>query len=147
MDVVKSFRADIKELDNVLAFVKEEISSYVSNKILFKINIAIEELFVNIANYAYEKNEENDDNNLVDISINVDLENKNIVITFVDSGAKFNPISKEDPCIDLPAEERKVGGLGIYIVKKTVDKIDYKYIDNKNVLTIEKSYEKGEEKK
>ena len=144
MDVVKSFKADIKELDNVLAFVKEEISSYVSNKLLFKINIAIEELFVNIANYAYEKD---NDNNLVDISINVDLENKNIVITFVDSGAKFNPITKEDPCIDLPAEERKVGGLGIYIVKKTVDKIDYKYIDNKNVLTIEKSYEKGEEKK
>ncbi len=144
MDVVKSFRADIKELDNVLAFVKEEISSYVSNKLLFKINIAIEELFVNIANYAYEKD---NDNNLVDISINVDLENKNIIITFVDGGTKFNPISKEDPCINLPAEERKVGGLGIYIVKKTVDKIDYKYIDNKNVLTIEKSYEKGEEKK
>ena len=144
MDVVKSFRADIKELDNVLAFVKEEISSYVSNKLLFKINIAIEELFVNIANYAYEKD---NDNNLVDISINVDLENKNIIITFVDCGTKFNPISKEDPCINLPAEERKVGGLGIYIVKKTVDKIDYKYIDNKNVLTIEKSYEKGEEKK
>ena len=132
----KKFNASIDELDNVLKFIDNEIKDINDNKLLTKFNLVVEEIFVNIVSYAYE---DNSTNNTVTISIK-DNDDKTI-ITFVDSGKHFNPLIKDDPDISLSADERPVGGLGIYLVKKMMDNVEYEYKDNKNILTIEKRHD------
>ena len=132
----KNFNASIDELDNVLKFINDEIKDIKDSKLLTKFNLVVEEIFVNIVSYAYP---DNDTNNNVTISIN-DNDDKTI-ITFIDSGKYFNPLIKDDPDISLSADERQVGGLGIYLVKKMMDNVEYEYKDNKNILTIEKRHD------
>ena len=132
----KKFNASIDELDNVLNFIDNEIKDINDNKLLTKFNLVVEEIFVNIVSYAYE---DNSNNNTVTISIK-DNDDKTI-ITFIDSGKHFNPLIKDDPDISLSADERPVGGLGIYLVKKMMDNVEYEYKDNKNILTIEKRHD------
>ena len=132
----KKFNASMDELDNVLKFIDNEIKDINDNKLLTKFNLVVEEIFVNIVSYAYE---DNSNNNTVTISIK-DNDDKTI-ITFVDSGKHFNPLIKDDPDISLSADERPVGGLGIYLVKKMMDNVEYEYKDNKNILTIEKRHD------
>ena len=126
----KTFNADVKELDNVLSFVHGIIDGKVNNKISMKLDVVIEEIFVNICNYAYEES------GFADIEV---LLNKNkLSITFIDEGIPFNPLEKDEPDISLSSEDRKVGGLGIFMVKKIMDNVEYKYENNKNILIIEK---------
>lgn len=132
----KKFNASIDELDNVLSFIDNEIKDIKDSKLLTKFNLVVEEVFVNIVSYAYE---DTDTNNTVTISIN-DNDDKTI-ITFIDSGKHFNPLIKDDPDLSLDVDERPVGGLGIYLVKKMMDNVEYEYKDNKNILTIEKIHE------
>jgi len=94
--------------------------------------IAVEEIFVNIATYAYEPIEEGD------VSISVTIDEK-AVIRFEDSGLPFNPLKMEDPDLDAPIMEREIGGLGIHFVKNLMDEVEYAYIGGKNILTITKS--------
>ena len=142
----KTFKADKDELYNVLGFVEEEIGDKIGMKQLMSINVVVEELFVNVASYAYQrgknesKGEDTDSNGFVDIDIKNDEDNQRIIITFEDSGIPFDPLEKSDPDITLNAEEREIGGLGIFIVKKMMDKVDYNYIDGRNTLIIEKKY-------
>ena len=89
------------------------------------IDIALEEIFVNIANYAYSPG-------IADVLINCGIENGEVCITFIDSGKPFDPIKKSDPDITLSAQEREIGGLGIYMVKKYMDNVLYEYSENKN---------------
>lgn len=132
----RKFNASIDELDNVLSFIDNEIKDIKDSKLLTKFNLVVEEVFVNIVSYAYE---DTDTNNTVTISIN-DNDDKTI-ITFIDSGKHFNPLIKDDPDLSLNVDERPVGGLGIYLVKKMMDNVEYEYKDNKNILTIEKIHE------
>lgn len=132
----RKFNASIDELDNVLSFIDNEIKDIKDSKLLTKFNLVVEEVFVNIVSYAYE---DTDTNNTVTISIN-DNDDKTI-ITFIDSGKHFNPLIKDDPDLSLDVDERPVGGLGIYLVKKMMDNVEYEYKDNKNILTIEKIHE------
>lgn len=132
----KKFNASIDELDNVLSFIDNEIKDIKDSKLLTKFNLVVEEVFVNIVSYAYE---DTDTNNTVTISIN-DNDDKTI-ITFIDSGKHFNPLIKDDPDLSLDVDERPIGGLGIYLVKKMMDNVEYEYKDNKNILTIEKIHE------
>jgi anti-sigma regulatory factor (Ser/Thr protein kinase) len=88
----------------------------------------VEEIFVNIAHYAYTP-----ETGSVTIRMSVQ---ENIVIEFEDSGKPYNPLEKEDPDIKASAEEREVGGLGIFMVKKIMDKVEYRREGNKNILTI-----------
>lgn len=127
----KRYRADIKELDSVLSLVHHELSHLVSNKILLKFDVAVEEIFVNICQYAYDST-----NNYVDVDIEV--KDNCVKITFVDEGIPFNPLERDNPDINLPSDKRKIGGLGIFMVKKIMDNIYYKYRDKKNILTMEK---------
>ena len=129
----KKFIAVKEELDNVIKFINNEIEKDVDKKTLMKIDVVIEEIFVNIASYAYKKEEEGFAN------ISIKNENNKIVITFEDSGIPFNPLLKENPDITLSAEKRKPGGLGIYMMKKMMDNVEYMYKDNKNILIIEKN--------
>lgn len=104
-----------------------------SMKAQMQIDIAIDELFSNIAYYAYpEKNGT--------ATINVDFsDDKKVKVTFIDSGIPYNPLEKEDPDVTLKLEDRQIGGLGIFMVKKSMDDISYEYKDDQNILTIIKS--------
>ena len=96
-----------------------------------QINIAVEEIFVNIAHYAYE-------NHNGQARITITRKGSDAEITFTDSGVPYDPLAKPDPDVTLSAEERQIGGLGIYIVKKSMDSVSYEHRDAKNILVISK---------
>lgn len=129
-------KADTSELDNVLSFadaILEEIGC--SPKAQMQIDIAIEELFVNIAHYAYPEGEGE-----AVIYVEPAAEGGAVSITFEDEGVQYDPLKNEDPDITLSADERPIGGLGIFMVKKSMDDVSYEYKDGKNRLTIRKSF-------
>lgn len=135
MEIAKNkvFNAEVNELQNVQSFVIETLSDlHLEMKLQNQLNIVIEELFVNIANYAYKNGGE--------VEIKVEAKMNEISITFIDSGMKFNPLEIDDPNIDAKAEERRIGGLGIFMVKNMMDDIKYKFENNQNILTIVKKY-------
>ena len=130
--------AVVDNLEKVQEFVNQELeASGCSVKAQTQIDIAIEELFVNIAHYAY-----NPKVGKATIRVNLNEDKPHSVsITLIDEGVPYNPLAKPDPDITLSAEERKIGGLGIYMVKKSMDNMTYEYKDGKNILTIEKNFE------
>jgi anti-sigma regulatory factor (Ser/Thr protein kinase) len=129
-------KADVSALDQVLAFADTFLEeNNCPMKIQMQIDIAIEELFVNIAHYAYPSGEGE-----AVIGIEADTEAKCFKITFEDSGIPYDPLKKDDPDITLSADDRPIGGLGIFMVKKSMDDMTYEYKDNKNRLTITKNY-------
>ena len=121
------------KLDEVLAFLTGILEEHdCPPKIQMQLEIAVEELFVNIASYAYG-------DGTGDAVINVSFPEERLVrIVFIDEGFPYDPLAKEDPDITLSAQERQIGGLGIYMVKKSMDYMSYEYKDGKNMLTIEK---------
>ena len=129
-------KADVANLDEVTRFIETQLDEYdCSPKIQIQLSIDVEELFVNIAHYAYDSEE-----GYATIRTEI-LENpRRISITFIDSGLPYNPLEKPDPDITLSAEDRPIGGLGIYMVKKTVNDIFYENTDGKNILTIIKHF-------
>ena len=130
--IEKVFPASVSEMDNVNAFVEEQLDALgCSMKASMQIMVAVEELFVNVASYAYPQG-----GGTVIITISDDGES--VSITFTDSGIFFDPLAKKDPDITASAEERGIGGLGIFMVKKTMDDVKYNYQDGKNILTIVK---------
>ena len=98
-----------------------------------QLDIAVEEIYINIASYAYDGNEGPSE------IIFDTVDNDNVSITFLDSGVPYNPLAKEDPDITLSAVEREIGGLGIFMVKQSMDDMKYEYKDGKNCLTLIKN--------
>ena len=132
-----SVEADVKNLDKVLLFLGERLDALgCSPRAKMQIEVALEEIFVNVASYAYEKSERETD--IVSISVENSTEPLRVEVTITDSGIPFDPLAKEDPDVTLTAEQRKIGGLGIYMVKKSMDQGRYEYRDGKNVLTFRK---------
>ena len=130
--VQKTFKADKNVLHEVISFVEEELENHDCNmKTQMMISVMVEEIFVNIASYAYKEKE-----GVADIIL--DFAGDDVKITFIDSGVEFNPLAKEDPDITLSAEERNIGGLGIYMVKQTMDEVIYERKNNQNILSIKK---------
>ena len=126
--------ATVESIETVTDFVNEQLEAYdCPMKILMQINIAIDELFSNIAHYAY--NPETGD---ATVRVEVIEYPMAVIITFIDNGVPYDPLKQKDPDTTLPAEERELGGLGIYMVKKTMDDITYEYKDGKNILSIKK---------
>lgn len=122
----------------------EKITSEVENiwmkyqfplKLMYNINISIDELLSNIINYAFE------DKSTHFINIQLEITNKSFLMRITDDGKAFNPLEIEEPDINASLEERNIGGLGIFIVKNLVDKIEYNRNGNKNILLIEKKIE------
>ena len=127
--------ATIENIETVIDFVNgqlEEIKCPL--KAQMQIDIAIDELFGNIAHYAY-----NPETGPATVRVEVTEEPIAVVITFIDRGVPYDPLKKEDPDITLSAEKRAIGGLGIFMVKKTMDEISYEYKDGKNILRIKKN--------
>lgn len=134
--MTKIFSAELKELDNVLAFVDVELEKVgCPMKIQSAIDVALEEIFVNIANYAYPGSK-----GTAEIDVGADDKTRAITIRLVDSGVQFDPLAKPDPDTGLQANERAIGGLGIFMVKKMMDSVEYKYENNKNILVLKKFF-------
>lgn len=128
----KEFIANDEELQNVLNFVSGCIEDECSPAITMKLEISVEEIFVNISHYAYKDTEEKTGK----VRITCGIENDLMKITFADKGIPYNPLEKEDPDITLNAQERPIGGLGIFMVKKYMQDIRYEHKDGENRLTL-----------
>ena len=126
--------ATVENIEKVTDFVNELLEQYdCPMKAQTQIDIAIDELFGNIAHYAY-----NPDAGPATVRVEVTDDPITVIITFIDHGVPYDPLKKADPDITLSAEERDIGGLGIYIVKKSMDDITYEYKDGQNILSIKK---------
>ena len=126
--------AAVENLEGVTAFVDrclEEIGC--SPRAQMQIDVAVDELFSNIAYYAYPPR-----TGTVTLRVEVAEDPSLAILTFIDSGVPYDPLSRPDPDTTLSAEERRIGGLGIYMVKKSMDDVSYAYEDGKNVFTIKK---------
>ena len=125
-----------ENLDHVLGFMDAHLERRdCPMKVMLQLDIAVEELFVNIANYAY-----GDQVGQAVIQLQEEHDPEGISITFIDEGMPFDPLAKPDPDVTLGAMDRSVGGLGIYMVKKSMDDMKYRYEDNRNILTIRKNF-------
>ena len=128
----QTFPAKVEALSDVLGFVDRVLESYeCPMKIQTAICVAIEEVFVNVAHYAYGDGEGD-----MTLGIGFDEESRNITFRMSDKGTPFDPLKKPDPDINLSAEEREIGGLGIFITKKTMDTVSYAYENGENILTM-----------
>lgn len=126
--------AAIENISFVTGFVDDFLDGQeCSRKAKMQINIAIDEIFSNISYYAYQ-------NETGQVTMKVDMQEnpKAVCITFIDCGIPYNPLEKEDPDITLSIEEREIGGLGIYMVKKNMDEMEYEYSEGKNILVLKK---------
>ncbi|MBE7003254.1 MAG: ATP-binding protein [Ruminococcaceae bacterium] len=129
-----TIEAKTENLDEVLAFVNGQLEKYdCSPRAQMQLEIAVEELFVNIANYAYSPE-------VGSATVRVELQQDpaSVTVTFIDHGVPYDPLAKEDPDVTLSADEREIGGLGIYMVKKSMDAVAYEYKDGQNILTLKK---------
>lgn len=129
---VRIFRADDSELSNVMLFLEGELEeASCPMKALMQLSVCTEEIFVNTAHYAYPEGKG-------EVEISVESDDDSITVTFADSGKEFNPLSKDDPDITLSADERQIGGLGIFMVKKSMDEVRYERRDGKNIFSMKK---------
>lgn len=128
--------ARLEELENVVGFVTGQLEEYgCSMKLLMQIEIAVEEIYVNIAHYAYRPAGDG----FAEIRCEITENPLQVTIQFLDDGIPYNPLEKEDPDVSMGADDREIGGLGIFMVKKSMDGIKYSYENGKNILTIMKN--------
>lgn len=126
--------ATVENIAAVTAFVDEQLEELdCPMKTQLQVDVAIDELFGNIAHYAY-----NPEVGAATVRVEVTENPLSVVITFIDNGVPYDPLAKADPDVTLSAEEREIGGLGIYMVKKSMDDISYEYKNGQNILHIKK---------
>ena len=129
-----TFEATIDRIAWLTDQVNEELERLdCQMKAQMQIDVAIDELLANIASYAYETGD-----GMVTVRLDFDAPTRMVSITFIDSGVAYDPVGKPDPDVTLSVEEREVGGLGIFLVKKTMDGMNYVRRDGRNELTIHK---------
>jgi anti-sigma regulatory factor (Ser/Thr protein kinase) len=130
----KVFTAKKETLPEVMAFTEECLESFdCPMKSSMAICVAVEEIFVNIASYAYPNGDGN-----ASLSFGFDENERLMTLVIKDSGVPFNPLERAEPDITLSADEREIGGLGIFITKKTMDAVSYAYENGENILTMTK---------
>ena len=130
-----TIEATVENVPVVTDFVNEQLEAHgCSMKAQMQIDIAIDELFSNIAFYAY-----NPTVGTATVRVEITEDPLSVVVTFIDNGVPYDPLKKADPDTTLSAEEREIGGLGIYMVKKSMDEVADEYKDGQNILTIKKS--------
>lgn len=129
-----TIEATPENVEKVIEFIDGMLEEYGCGvKEQMAIDVAVDELFSNIAHYAY-----NPETGYATVRVDVKNDPLAVEITFVDNGVPYDPLAKADPDTTLSLEERQIGGLGIFIVKKTMDAVNYEYKDGKNILTIKK---------
>lgn len=128
--------ATVENIERVTEFVDGQLEQFgCPVKAQMQIDLAIDELFGNIAHYAYSP-----EVGPATVRVEVTEQPLAVVVTFIDNGVPYDPLKGEEPDITLSAEERQIGGLGIYIVKKSMDEISYEYKDGQNILKIKKNF-------
>lgn len=126
------FPAKLDALEDAIAFTEGELEKMACPmRAVMQITVCVEEMFVNVAHYAYDGAEGT-------VAFSIGEEQGMVVISLKDSGKPFDPLAKTDPDITLSAEEREVGGLGIFMVKKSMDEVDYERTDGLNIFTMKK---------
>jgi len=122
-------------LSEVMTFIEQNLEeSDCPLKAQMQIAVAAEEIYVNIAHYAYAPQ-------TGEATVRLEItDDPSVRLTFIDSGVPFDPLKKPDPDVTLAAEDRQIGGLGIYMTKKTMDDVIYQYKDGQNVLTLVKKF-------
>ncbi len=132
-DYALTIPAEVGRLDEVLSFLERVLEEAdCPPKAQMQIAVAAEEVFVNISQYAYAPGTGT-------LTVQMALEPAAITLRFIDGGRPFDPLSKPDPDVTLTAEERQIGGLGIFMTKKVMDEASYEYREGKNILTLTKS--------
>ena len=128
---MQAVRENIPRITEFVDAALEQLGCNV--KAQMAIDIALDEILANICHYAYTPG-----TGAVEVCIEYDADNRMAVVTFRDKGVPFDPLQKEDPDTTLTAQERQIGGLGIFLVRKTMDAVEYRHEDGFNVLTIRK---------
>ncbi|MBR0385131.1 MAG: ATP-binding protein [Erysipelotrichaceae bacterium] len=132
-ETVRTYVAADSSLRDVLDFIEEQLQQHGAGfKETMAVTVAAEEIFVNIAHYAYE-------GKTGEAEVTVRFEGNDIVVSMTDSGVAFNPLLREEPDIKAEAAERDIGGLGILMVRRTMDDCHYERINTKNVFTMRKA--------
>ena len=130
----KTFPADTAALDDVLSFAEEQLEQAACPPALtMPLLVAIEEMFVNVAHYAYP-----DSSGSVQLAVSFEPDSRTVTFRLTDSGIPFDPLARPAPDLSLPAAERPIGGLGIYMMRKTMDDVQYERIGGQNILTMRK---------
>ncbi len=129
--------AVVDSIEKVTEFINDRLQKKnVPQKIQTQIDVVIDELMSNVTKFAYR------DGKTGNISVELELNDDEVTMTFRDSGIPFNPLEQADPDVDAPLEKRKIGGLGLFLVRKTMDKLNYVYENGQNVLTVIKKLRK-----
>ncbi|HCM92776.1 MAG TPA: ATP-binding protein [Lachnospiraceae bacterium] len=135
----KIFEATEKVYEEAMQWLAECLKELgCSKESRYKLTVAFDEMFMNVASYAYPQAEEAPYGR--PLSVNLETQGGNILLTLEDRGKPFDPFAREDPDVHVPLEERRIGGLGIFMTKKLMDSVSYEYRDGKNIvcLTIRK---------
>ena len=127
--------ATLENIPVVAAFLDGQMEAAgCTPKARMQMDLAVDELFGNIAHYAYKP-----DVGYATVRVDVLKDPLSVEVTFIDNGRQYDPLAKEDPDTTLSLEDREIGGMGILIVKKSMDAVSYEYKDGKNILTIKKN--------
>ena len=125
-----TLEARVENLDRVMSFVDGHLEALdCPPRAQMQLDVAVEEIFVNIASYAYAPE-------TGPATVRFESEGTQISVTFLDRGVPYDPLQNADPDVTLAAEDRQIGGLGIFMVKKSMDDMRYAYRDGQNILTI-----------
>ena len=125
---------DIQEVPQLAAFIDEVAEECnIDMALTMSLNLALEEAVVNVMNYAYPAG------TVGDVDIDAEFDNGTLTFVLSDSGTPFDPTQANDPDLTLQAEDRPIGGLGIFLVRQIMDQVEYHYRDGKNILTLSKN--------
>ena len=132
---ILELKADKTNLEKMLDFIIENYSGYIKDKkTLYRLKVASEEALMNIINYAYQG-----DNGDICITFEYIEKSNYTVLSIKDKGIAFNPLKVGEPDLKTEVENREVGGLGVFMIKKLMDKVAYERKDNTNILTLTKN--------
>lgn len=138
MQKTLKIRNDISELPLMNRFLEETGKAFgLDGTLLMNLNLVMEEAVSNIIFYAYKEGEQGKD-----ILISLDLQSDLLTVVLTDTGRFFDPTAREDPDVTLPAEERPIGGLGIFLIKKMMDEVVYRRQEGRNVFMMRKKIKK-----
>lgn len=132
-------KARLAEVNDFVLGFAEQLGF--GKKELFQLKLCTEEIFVNVASYAYSPG-----TGMITVTADGSEEPLSLTLSFIDSGIPFDPLAKPDPAKKRPLSQAKKGGLGIFLTKKFMDEVSYAYRDRKNVLTIKKNHSQAESK-
>lgn len=129
-----TLKAQTDELDKLMALLETQLEAVdCPMRVIMQFQVAAEEAFVNVAHYAYDSGDGK-------VEVSFDVQEHAASLTLADSGKPYNPLVRMDPDITMNAEDRPIGGLGVYLIRKNMDDVTYAYRDGKNVLTMVKAF-------